>query len=81
MVLSRSDETPPVTSMRNSVVGKVRRVVLLGAHVRVDVDAGFRAFISKPSLDELRLVEGQEVRALFKVAAAHLIRRHDAARS
>jgi tungstate transport system ATP-binding protein len=80
VVLSRSEGAPPMTSMRNTLLGKVRRILPLGVHVRVDVDAGFdlRAFISKASVDELGLVEGREVHASFKVTAAHVIRRHDA---
>jgi tungstate transport system ATP-binding protein len=79
VVLARSDDGLSPTSMRNCLVGKVQRVVFLGAHARVDVDAGveLRAYVSKQSLDDLRLAVGQEVRALFKVTAAHVIRRHE----
>lgn len=82
VVLARSDGVPPPTSMRNCLIGKVQRVVFLGAHARVDVDAGFelRTSISKQSLDELRLTAGHEVRALFKATAVHVIRRHDGGR-
>jgi len=82
VVLWRSDAAPGLTSVGNAVLGKVRRVVPLGAHIRVDVDAGFdlRAVISKQSLEELRLTAGQEVHASFKATAAHVIRRHGVAR-
>ena len=82
VVLARADAPSPLMSMRNALLGKVRRIVPLGSHIRVDVDAGthVRAFISKQSLDDLRLAEGQEVRASFKVTATHVIRRHDARR-
>ena len=80
VVLSRADSPNPLTSMRNVLLGKVRRIVSLGAHIRVNVDTGFdlRAIITKQSLHDLQISEGSEVRASFKVTAAHTIRRHDA---
>lgn len=82
VVLSRLDAADSVTSMRNALVGKIRRIVPLGAQVKVHVDAGFdlRAQVTRQSLEDLRLTEGQEVRASFKVTATHLIRRHDPSR-
>jgi tungstate transport system ATP-binding protein len=79
VILSRSDEPTPLSSARNVLLGKVRRIVTLDARVRVDIDAGFdlRAIVSKQSVRDLGLAEGQEVRATFKATAAHVIRRHD----
>jgi molybdopterin-binding protein len=81
VVVSRAEAPPAASSMRNVVLGKVRRLVPLGALVRVHIDAGFelQALITKLSFHELGLAEGQEVRASFKVTAAHVIRRHDGA--
>jgi tungstate transport system ATP-binding protein len=80
VVIGRVEAAPPASSMRNILVGKVRRLAPLGALVRVHVDCGFelQALITKQSLDDLRLAEGQEIRASFKGAAAHVIRRRDA---
>jgi molybdopterin-binding protein len=79
VILSRPDEPAPLSSARNALLGKVRRIVILDGRVRVDVDAGFdlRAIISKQSVHDLGLAEGQEVRATFKATAAHVIRRHE----
>ena len=65
------------SSVRNSLLGKIKRIVPLDVIVRVDIDAGFelRAYISKQSWHESRLSEGEEVRASFKTTAVHVIRR------
>jgi tungstate transport system ATP-binding protein len=77
VVLSRPESPPMATSMRNALLGKIRRIVPLETHIRVHVDVGFevRALITKPSLDELHLREEQEVRVSFKATATHVIRK------
>lgn len=64
-------------SARNHLRGVVRRVVLAGAEVRVEIDCGFPlvASITRRSLDELGLAPGSELVASFKATAVHLIPR------
>jgi tungstate transport system ATP-binding protein len=78
VVLSAPVVHPPA-SLGNAIPGKVRRIIPLGAQVRVEVDAGvsLRALITKQSLADLGLHEGDEVWACFKPAVAHLIRRRE----
>ena len=80
VVIARAGAPRAFDSMRNALLGKVRRVIPLGVLVRVDVDVGFelRSLISKQSWSDLRLAEGEEVRAAFKTTAVHVIRRHGA---
>ncbi len=78
VVIARASAPRAPTSMRNALLGKIRRIIPLGVVVRIDIDAGFelRAFISKQSWHDMHLAEGEEVRASFKTTAVHVIRRH-----
>ncbi len=74
--LSRAGEAA-ATSARNSVTGRVRRIVATGADARIEIDCGFTltARITRRSLDELDLDAGTDVTASFKATAVHLIPR------
>src|SRR5204862_4068122 len=59
VVIARASAPRAADSMRNALLGKVRRVIPLGVMVRIDGDAGFelRAPISKQPGSDLHLVE------------------------
>ncbi|MEX2247138.1 MAG: ABC transporter ATP-binding protein [Dehalococcoidia bacterium] len=65
------------TSARNHIPGRVRRVVLTGADARVELDCGVTlvARITRRSLEDLGLREGDDAVATFKATAVHLIPR------
>jgi tungstate transport system ATP-binding protein len=75
VVLSPASEAGSPSSARNRLQAVVRRVVPAGAHLRVELDAGFPlvAFITRQSLDDLGLAPGSEVTASFKATAVHVI--------
>ncbi|MDI6640172.1 MAG: tungstate ABC transporter ATP-binding protein WtpC [Methanocellales archaeon] len=64
------------SSARNSFKGRITQMVPLGALTRVKVDCGFplMALVTKWSIEDLGLMEGDEVIASFKAIAVHLIR-------
>ncbi len=76
VVLSPGDASVS-DSARNHLRGVVRRVVIAGSEVRVEVDCGFPlvAKITRRSLEDLGLVVGSPVGASFKATAVHLIPR------
>ncbi len=75
IVLVPPDEAAKMTSARNRLPAVVRRVVPAGAHVRVELDAGFAivALITKQSLEDLNLAPGSRAVVSFKAVAVHLI--------
>ncbi len=68
---------PPGTSARNAFPGTIRTITPLGLFHRVRVDCGFEltAYVTRQSLEELRLEEGKSVTASFKATAVHVIPR------
>lgn len=78
VVLSPAEDHPGPTSARNRLPAVVQRIVNVGPHARVELDAGFPlvALITKQSLEELSLDAGSRVAASFKATAVHLIPRH-----
>ena len=81
VVLSPGDIDVP-DSARNHLRGEVRRITVVGAAVRVDVECGFplAASITRRSLEELGLSVGSPLVASFKATAVHLIPRGSALR-
>jgi molybdate transport system ATP-binding protein len=76
-LLANTEERPGrTTSVRNHLPAAVTSVTPEGPLVRVGLDAGFPldAFITRASRDDLDLVPGTRVVALFKSPAVHLIR-------
>jgi tungstate transport system ATP-binding protein len=78
IVLSPAEDPPGPSSARNRLPAVVQRILNLGPHARVELDAGFPlvALITKQSLEELSLDAGSRVAASFKATAVHLIPRH-----
>jgi tungstate transport system ATP-binding protein len=68
---------PPVTSARNVFSGTIRTITPLGLFHRVQVDCGFglSAYVTRQSLEELRLAEGKSITAAFKATSVHVIHR------
>jgi molybdate transport system ATP-binding protein len=65
------------SSVRNRLPARVVGVEPAGATVRVMLDAGFplTALVTRAALEELRIAPGEEVAALLKAPAVHLVRR------
>lgn len=63
------------TSARNTLSCKVSRVSYEGLIAKVELDGAFRliSLVTRASAQELNLYEGQEVFALFKATAVHLM--------
>ena len=70
-----AQETPVLTSARNHLDGRVLRVTASTPHIHALIDCGFPlvAAVTARSVDELGLVPGVSVIAVFKASAAHLI--------
>jgi molybdate transport system ATP-binding protein len=68
---------PPHTSARNRLPARVQRLDSEGATVRVYLDAGFplTALVTRPGAEQLALAPGEQVIALIKAPAVHLISR------
>lgn len=64
------------SSARNSFKGTITRIVPLGALTRVSVDCGFPliALVTKRSLEDLGLKEGDEIIVSFKATAIHILK-------
>jgi molybdate transport system ATP-binding protein len=76
-----SDETKTqTTSARNHLPAVVTRVLPEGAHIRVELDAGFPlvAVITKQAREEIDITPGLRVEASFKATAIHLVPHHRA---
>lgn len=76
VTLTLPDERPVASSARNHLPGRVVQVRASTPHVHVVVDCGFPlvAAVTPRSIDELGLVAGAAVTAVFKATAAHLLR-------
>jgi len=66
------------SSARNHLPGLVREISSAGSLWRVTVDVGCDvvALVTKQALEDLSLVRGARVFAVFKASAVHLIGRH-----
>jgi molybdate transport system ATP-binding protein len=73
VVLSRGAEH--ASSIRNRLRGTISTISLEGALARVTVDCGFllSATITRPACEELGLKSGDEVHALIKATAIHVV--------
>ena len=76
VVLETPTNAPPASSARNHLAGTITALTPAPAHVRVVVDVGFPlvAAVTKRSVDELGLVPGTRIIAIFKASAVHLLR-------
>jgi molybdate transport system ATP-binding protein len=75
VVLQRQASAP--TSIRNRLPSRVVSIVPEGPMVRIGLDAGFplTSLVTRPACEELNLQLGDQVIALFKTPAIHLIPR------
>lgn len=73
VVLSRAAEV--ASSIRNRLRGKILSISLEGALARVTIDCGLTlaATITRPACEELGLHSGDEVYALIKATAIHVV--------
>ena len=62
------------SSLRNWIRSQITKLTLVGPLVRITLDNGLIALITKQSAEELELTEGAEVYASFKATAVHLAR-------
>ncbi len=68
-----------ISSARNILIGKVVRLMTQGPLVRVVIDCGFTvvALVTRTSVQNLDLEEGNEIAATFKASAVHMIPRSE----
>ena len=73
-------EPGPASSVRNRVPARVIGVQPAVPLTRVELDAGFPLFawVTRPACEELGLAPGEQVTALFKASAVHLLPHEDA---
>ena len=66
-----------ISSARNTFPGKIVRMALVGALIRIEVDCGFPllGLVTKRSAEELNLTIGKRVHASFKASAISIIKR------
>lgn len=75
IALAPTRDQPGVTSVRNHLPGIISQVTTHGPLMRVEVDASVPliAFVTRSSVDDLRLAPGVSVVASVKASAVHLI--------
>lgn len=75
VTLTPSDSLSEKTSMRNRIVGRIKKIVPSGPFVRVSVDCGFTmtALITRRSCTDLGLSAGSLVVAGVKATAIHVL--------
>jgi len=68
-------------SARNRLVGRIQSLDREGPMMRVSLDCGFplKALVTKQACQEMRLQEGDEIVALLKAGAIHLVSRGELA--
>ena len=66
-----------ISSARNTFPGKIVRMALVGALIRIEVDCGFPllGLVTKRSAEELNLTIGKRVHTSFKASAISIIKR------
>jgi molybdopterin-binding protein len=76
VTLMLPDEHPVASSARNQLPGRIVQVRASTPHVHVVVDCGFPlvAAVTPRSVDELGLIPGAAVTAVFTATAPHLLR-------
>ncbi len=68
-------EPGPASSVRNRLAARVIGIQPAVPLTRIELDAGFPLFawVTRPACEELGLAPGEEVTALFKASAVHLL--------
>ena len=81
VTLMHPSERTSLSSARNHLAGTIASVTPTSAYVRVVVDCGFAlvAAVTPRSVDDLALVPGAPITAVFKASAAHLLPAHPVA--
>jgi len=76
-VILQHDNADSTSSVRNRLLARIVGLRDEGALVRVELDAGFplHAFITRPACAELSLRTGENIIALIKAPAIHLVPR------
>jgi molybdate/tungstate transport system ATP-binding protein len=62
------------SSARNNIKGEIIKMTDFGAIIRIQLENGFIAFVTKLSAEELGLKIGEEVYASFKATTVHVVR-------
>lgn len=72
-----ADSPEAATSARNVFPGVVEKIIAFGPYQKVSLDCGFpvTAYVTKSSIEKLRLQEGSRVTASFKATAVHVVRK------
>ncbi|MGH8056151.1 MAG: molybdenum ABC transporter ATP-binding protein [Candidatus Entotheonellia bacterium] len=75
VILEKGVATP--SSPRNRLAGRIRALSREGPMIRLSLECGFplTALVTKQACDELELQEGEQVTALIKAPAIHLVPR------
>jgi len=67
-------ENPGKSSARNNIKGKIVDMINLGPVIRVELDNGLIALVTRQSAEELGLRIEKDVYASFKATAVHVVR-------
>jgi len=72
-----TDSRIAATSARNTFQGTIEKIIAFGPYQKVTMDCGFpvTAYVTKGSIQELKLREGSPVIASFKATAVHVVRK------
>lgn len=75
VTLTPAGVTPAKSSMRNQLLGRIKKIQPSGPFVRITVDCGFllTALITRRSCTELGLTVGADVAAGVKATAVHVL--------
>lgn len=75
VTLTLAGESPAKSSMRNQLLGRIKKILPSGPFVRITVDCGFllNALITRRSCAELGFTVGAEVIAGVKATAIHVL--------
>lgn len=77
VMLEKGGANPPQSSARNRLLGHIRFVDREGPMVRVSLDCGFplKAMVTYQACQDMELQEGEQIAAVIKAPAIHLIAR------
>ncbi|MDR2019094.1 MAG: ABC transporter ATP-binding protein [Syntrophobacterales bacterium] len=75
-VTIRTDSSGAPTSARNTFPGTIEKIIAFGPYQKVSMDCGFpvTAYITKSSIEGLKLKEGSSVLTSFKATAVHVVK-------
>lgn len=75
ITLFSMEEENRTSTARNRIKCRISHLSHQGPFIRVHLDAGFKliALVTRPSAQEMNLVAGKELQAVFKTTAIHLL--------